>query len=194
MRFKPLTARAIARGPQLADKVDHETQGAHNGTRSTTYFLFGYYDFISHVANFLDMPYYIPYHHCRAHRCGGGYEFDVDAFESRFVDYTKEQVQLVLTRLSESNGWQVFPVGAYQGYLGALQLVTSYAANDLGESPWSARYACARMTLSRLSERIASFRPGFGGAYGGDPIIAVQSSHDEAQYALNSISAGYGCR
>ncbi|MGK5082554.1 hypothetical protein WDW37_04545 [Bdellovibrionota bacterium FG-1] len=191
-QIQPLTARAIARGPQLASAVTAVVAGAPNGLQTATHFLLGYYDFIIHVANDLDLSYYIPYQYCHRRHCGD-YAVDEGAFEERFVEYAKAQVQLVLDNLAESYGYQVFPIGNPRAYLKALELTTGYAVNDLQQSLWSARYACGIQSLARLRQRLASFNAGSPIPYQGNPVIAVSSSYQETQDILGSINVGYGC-
>jgi len=181
----PLTARAIARGIVLAREIDAATQAELNGARTTVYFLFRYYDFVAIVADRLDYPFYIPFTNCRGCRLA-----EEAIFEHRFLDYTKEQVQLVMDSLTESTGdlrrGAVFPIGAPEAFLHALELSSTYASQDLRESLWASRYACQIDSLNQLASRLAS------GAYL-DEVDAVNSAYLMARDILEEIQPGKGC-
>lgn len=185
----PITARAVYRGVVLADAIQSASANELNGVRTLTYFLFSYYDFVFEAIRDLDLPLYLPYR-----SCGLCDRVNATVFERQFLNYARRQVELVLSTLAEDTGrWSepVYPIGAPTAFLKALEISAGYAAQDIRESLWSSRHACAADQLMHLSQDLAAYNGGAGGGYY-DEVDAVNRSYREASRLLDELNE-HGC-
>jgi len=180
-----LTDRALRRGIWLAQAIQQAAEGNANGARTIYYFLGKYFDFVEATIENLDVPYYYPYHRC--HSCYPNER--LGEFETHYLQYINNQVAVVLDTLAEETrnyySSYVVPVGSADVFLKALSLSASFAADDLLESPFSARYACSIARLREIHDRIEN------GTFG-DAIDAVNGSYVEARRALEQLEPRCG--
>jgi hypothetical protein len=181
--YSSITWRALSRGIELAQLIDalaDELDPRHE-TRLT--FLLRYYEFLERTALQLDLPHYVPW-------TGG--KVDERLFETRFVEYAHEQLAWLLeTFTTPSAVYGATPkLLSTRSYLGALEFVVAYTIDDLSESLWSAKHACAIEELTLIGEKLAAHNAD-NAAYYRDDRRAVNLTHTQ----LSRISRGlkHGC-
>ncbi len=178
-----LTSIAITRGVEYINALHLQAQGNRLQVKTMAYFLFEYYEFITYVANNLDMPYYTP-GNCRFCRMGKHKKF-----EKKFVVFAKKQLEMVLKTMTEvdyERGHQsvVYPIGNPASVLIALELATGFMKNDLESSLYSRRFACTILDLQDLNTslyRYNSTGTGFPSQY-----LALQFTAQDAMAITNS--------
>ena len=186
LRKGPMTARAISRAVTLARILQVSVSGRPNGDRSVVEFVAQYYQFIIHTANDLDIPYYIPHFQC--HECRQDGDSDgISQFETNFVQFATEEVQIILDTLTVQGGdGEVFPVGSTHAFVNVLIQSIQNANEDLRESPFVAEYACTIKYLSRLADMLQA------GGMGNEPDT-VDYAYREASQLISQIRPGCGC-
>jgi hypothetical protein len=164
-----LTAKAIKRGLVLLENLK-KTEVSRQKVRTINNFLFNYYVFIEDVSNRLDIPYF---------SADSGFAHVLNSnmkFEKLFVNFAKEQVNMVLQTMTtsdhEGSGEVIYPIGSTNLVLTALKVTTMAMANDLSDSIFSARYACTIESLENVSRNIAQYLKG-NSSYS-DDFVAVQ--------------------
>lgn len=174
-----LTSKAIKRGVTLLNELK-DTEDSKQKVRTINHFLFNYYGFIENVSQKLDLSYF-----------NTGYsriERSNTEFERLFVNFAKEQVEMVLKTMTMTEGRTIYPVGAPTMVLKALKVTTQAMADDLSESIFAARFACQIEDLEIVSSDIADYLE-FGSKYH-DDFTAVQELVGAAKRAVGSR----GCR
>ncbi|MDD4975724.1 MAG: hypothetical protein PHY93_15310 [Bacteriovorax sp.] len=164
-----LTAKAIRRGITLLDNLK-ATENNRQKLRAINNFLFNYYIFIENVSNRLDIPYF---------SSNSGFSRISNSnlqFERLFINFAKEQVNMVLesmtTTANDGRSEVIYPIGSPDLVLTALKVTTNAMANDLSDSIFAARYACTIEALDNVSTDIARYLDGHT-SYG-DDFIAIQ--------------------
>jgi hypothetical protein len=179
LRKGPMTARAIYRAIELAGIMQRSVAGRANGQRSVVEFLSQYYQFIIRTADHLDIPFYIP--HMR-----GEMRNPIEDFETNFIRFAKDEVQVVLNTMTVQNEGQVFPVGSTAAFLNILSRSIQFASEDLRESPFAASYSCTIEYLNRVVSLVQN------GGLGNDPDT-VNYAYQEVSSLLDQIRTGCGC-
>jgi hypothetical protein len=180
--FSSLTWRALSRGLELAAALESIDPDLDPRFEMRMAFFLRYYAFLDRVAKDLDVPYYVPA------RAG---EVDESRYETRFVDYAREQLSWLLETFAEhSSVFGVIPRLPASTYLTALEFVTAYVTDDLAESLWAARHACAIEELRLLQEKLAAHNAG-NRAYFRDDRRAVNATY--AQLVRIGRTLGQGC-
>lgn len=180
---KSLSYKAIVRGIEMAEALLDQSQSDPNGVEAARVFLFVYYDFLDFVADSIDMSLYIPYqyHYSGCHGCAG---FDEAAFERRYVQYADAQIDWFLATFVTETAMdgatpgttQVVPRYSTRAALKLLEYLTKDVAEDLANSLWAAKFACAIRQLELLNHNLAAHNGGNRAFYAND------------RYALNIVT------
>jgi hypothetical protein len=179
-----ITVNAVLRGVDLMDELTRATAGDVKQVRTLLVFGFEYYEFIHNVAEKLDIPYFEP--------APCGYcNVDVGQWESDYVSYSQQQVQMLLNRLTSQEyygGYLYYhSLGTPSAFLKALELTTEYLAADLDYTLIASRYSCVVGDLTRLSRKLSRYNgPGKAGYL--DDADATNSAANEAQEIINQIA------
>jgi hypothetical protein len=182
-----LTSKSIRRGVALLEQLK-ATADNKQKIRTINNFLFNYYLFVEDVSNRLDIPYY-----------GSGSIFSRITntnlqFERLFLNFSKEQVTMVLKTMStqalSSHGEVIYPVGSTDILLTALKVTTKAMAQDLSESIFASRYACTIESLDQISFELANYLNGHT-TYS-DEFIAVQELVGATKKTLNGLNGCHG--
>jgi hypothetical protein len=182
-----LTAKSIRRGLTLLDNL--KSTAAHKQkTRAINNFLFNYFIFIENVSNSLDIPFFAS---------DSGYKKAYNSnerFERLFIDFSKEQVEMVLatmTSTSQEGRYEIiYPIGSPTLVLTALRVTTLAMANDLSDSLFAAHYACTIEELDNVSTNISLYLTGQS-PYS-DDFVAVQELVGAAKHALHGAKRCQG--
>lgn len=184
-----LTSKAIRRGVNLLENLK-ATENNRQKVRTINNFLFSYYLFIEDVSNRLDIPYY---------SSNSGFSRISNSnieFERLFVNFAKEQVNMVLKTMTDTQGNRrsevIYPIGSPILLLTALKITTYAMANDLSDSIFAARYACTIEALDRVSGDIARYLNNQS-PYG-DEFIAVQEFVGATKRAVSGMKECGGGR
>ncbi len=177
-----LTTKAIRRGLALLENLK-ATQNNRQKVRAINNFLFNYYIFIEDVSNRIDIPFF---------SYDSGFSRVTNSnvqFERLFINFAKEQVNMVLktmTSTSNEGGSEViYPIGSPELVLTALKVTTLAMANDLSDSIFAARYACTIEALDNVSSEISRHLAGMS-PYS-DDFIAVQELVGETKRAVSGM-------
>ncbi|MGK5082549.1 hypothetical protein WDW37_04520 [Bdellovibrionota bacterium FG-1] len=191
-----LTRQAIERGLRLGRALRAQADAQGDNLEGVKSFLLSYYSFVKYVSNEIDLPIFIPFHGCRARTEAGCNQFDEGAYERRFVEYARRQIQLYsdnfVLNAPASGGVETFPVHNGAQALKVLEFITQWAAEDLSQSLRSARYACAITDLMQINGKLAAFNGGNHAVYGGDVRYALNLASDKVNEVLALISNGCG--
>lgn len=149
-----LTSKAIRRGVTLLDNLK-ATANNRQKTRAINNFLFNYFIFIEDVSTKLDIPYF---------SMNTGFRNVSNAnmqFERLFINFAKEQVNMVLKTMTstafDGRSEVIYPIGTPDMLLTALKVTTNAMANDLSDSILASRYACTIEALDTLNQEIALY-------------------------------------
>jgi hypothetical protein len=181
--YSSLTWRALSRGIELAGALESIDPDLDPRFEMRMAFFLRYYAFLDRVAKDLDVPYYVP--------ARGGH-VDESRYETRFVDYAREQLSWLLETFTEqSSVFGVIPRLPASTYLMALEFVTAYVTDDLAESLWAARHACAIEELRLIHEKLAAHNAG-NLAYYRDDRRAVNATHTQLMRIGRGLGQGCG--
>ena len=116
---------AIEVAVENTDQLSRSERRAIARKRKTLiHFMFDYYDFVKEVSQNLDLKYYSTKH--RGYHGGNNHR----AMDRMYVQYSKQQVRMIINSLTEyaSNhrGSYVAPIGDTAAYLTGLELTTQY--------------------------------------------------------------------
>lgn len=177
-----LTAKSIRRGITLLDNLQ-ATPAHKQKLRAINNFLFNYFLFIEKVSNSLDIPFFAS---------ESGYRQAANAndrFERLFIDFSKEQVEMVLATMTSSSREGryevIYPIGSPTLVLTALRVTTLAMANDLSESLFAAHYACTIEELDNVSSAISRYLSG-STSYP-DDFVAIQELVGAAKHAIYGV-------
>jgi hypothetical protein len=177
-----LTSKAIRRGITLLENLK-ATPNDRQKVRAINNFLFNYYVFIEDVSNHLDIPYY---------SSNSGFSRILNSnvqFERLFINFAKEQVNMVLKTMTTSTDHErsevIYPIGSPDLVLTALKVTTLAMANDLSDSIFAARYACTIEALDNVSSDITNYLNGHS-TYS-DDFIAIQELVGATKSAVSGM-------
>ncbi len=177
-----LTSKAIRRGITLLDNLK-QTASNRQKTRAINNFLFNYYLFIEDVSHKLDIPYF---------SVNSGFKAISNTnmqFERLFINFAKEQVNMVLKTMTTSafdgRSEVVYPIGTPDMLLTALKVTTKAMANDLADSIFASRYACTIEALDSVNQEISAYLKTHS-TYP-DDFVATQELVGQTKSALNGM-------
>ena len=131
----------------------------------------------------IDLEYQIPYwygiRNCPTCRAADYPDFDDTLFEKQYVQYAKGQIDWLIGPnfvIPHLNGG-VTVKNSTKGFLKAAEFIANYVKEDLSDSLWNLKFACAIESLDILNQQLATHNAGNVG-YFGDDRIAVNASYD----------------
>ena len=189
-----LTYRILTRGLEIASALEDATKLEPMALNDQVDALERYYDFAQRTSRELDVPLFIPFERARALH---GPVLDQTAFEQRYEIYAKEELNWVINSFLVVGSNQatgdvsiVYPRGSASAFLKISELVTGYAATDLEDSLFGARYACVAGMLQKLNARLTRYNSGDHSALGDERVGINAIVYPKLRQYADSIQGG----
>ncbi len=178
-----LTLKSLERTLQIGDSLYMALIGSEDRDRMVVNFYMDAYDFITKVADQIDIPVFIPYIRSNT-------PFDPLVHEQRFADYGAEQLKWLLEKFTYEDREQYYTNFDATIYLTLAESIASGVAQDLSESIFVNAYACQVQDLMYLGQMLGKHNAGDKSVYQGRNKYAVNSSVAVIKNVIQKLKVG----
>lgn len=178
-----LTLKALERTLMIGDSLYMALLGSEDRDRMLVNFYMDAYEFITKVAEQIDIPVFIPY--TRSNR-----PFDPLVHEQHFAEYGAEQLKWLFEKFTYEDSQQYYTNFDATIYLTLAEFITAGVAEDLSESIFVNAYACQVQDLHYLAQMLGKHNAGDRTVYQGRNKYAVNSSVAVIKQVIQKLHVG----
>ena len=184
------TIRAIQRGKELAEMMGLGSLQMDDRQNEVLFKFFEQYIvFITDtVYDNLDRRFYFPYLQAGHGECYSCYS-RIEEFEHRFIDYAREQLQLLVNYFisSDLNGEEGQVISKTPDiFLRGMESIALATAEDLENSFWGERLDCSSIRLRKINRKLQQYNVGNRSRYPNDRM-AVNFIHESLHKIILDI-------